>query len=144
MSNPIDSFNGEYRFLSNFYPAKLRVLGIPYQNSEAAYQAAKTLDISQRELLSNVEPDQAKRMGRKIVLRSDWSLVVKLEVMELCLRAKFMDPKLSSLLTDTGDRELIEGNHWGDTFWGVCRGEGTNYLGKLLMEVRKDLNRWEL
>lgn len=36
----------------------------------------------------------------------------------------------------TGDAELIEGNNWGDTFWGVCNGRGENMLGKLLMEIR--------
>jgi predicted NAD-dependent protein-ADP-ribosyltransferase YbiA (DUF1768 family) len=42
-------------------------------------------------------------------------------------------------LLETGDAELIEGNDWGDTFWGVCGGKGNNFLGKLLMEVRKEL-----
>lgn len=32
-----------------------------------------------------------------------------------------------------------EGNTWDDTYWGVCKGVGTNYLGKLLMIVRNDL-----
>lgn len=26
-----------------------------------------------------------------------------------------------------------------DTFWGICRGEGENHLGKLIMEVRKEI-----
>ena len=42
-------------------------------------------------------------------------------------------------LLDTGDTELIEGNNWHDTFWGVCKGKGQNNLGKILMEVRKDI-----
>jgi predicted NAD-dependent protein-ADP-ribosyltransferase YbiA (DUF1768 family) len=32
--------------------------------------------------------------------------------------------------------ELIEGNWWGDTYWGVCNGVGENHLGKLLMKIR--------
>jgi hypothetical protein len=32
--------------------------------------------------------------------------------------------------------ELIEGNNWGDTFFGVCNGEGENWLGRLLMNLR--------
>lgn len=39
----------------------------------------------------------------------------------------------------TGNAELIEGNTWNDTFWGVCNGEGENNLGKLLMKVRTNL-----
>ena len=50
---------------------------------------------------------------------------------------KFSDKKLQKKLIDTGDAELIEGNWWGDKFWGVCEGEGENHLGKLLMEVRE-------
>jgi len=34
---------------------------------------------------------------------------------------------------------LIEGNTWGDTYWGVCRGRGSNNLGKLLMKIREVL-----
>jgi predicted NAD-dependent protein-ADP-ribosyltransferase YbiA (DUF1768 family) len=43
------------------------------------------------------------------------------------------------MLIDTGDQELIEGNWWGDVIWGVCNGKGENHLGKILMEVRKEL-----
>ena len=28
---------------------------------------------------------------------------------------------------------------WGDRFWGVCSGRGQNMLGRILMEIRKDL-----
>lgn len=45
---------------------------------------------------------------------------------------------LSEMLEATGDAELIEGNHWGDTFWGVCNGVGQNNLGKLLMAIRSE------
>ena len=35
--------------------------------------------------------------------------------------------------------ELIEGNVWNDTFWGVCNGKGHNHLGKILMKVRDEI-----
>ena len=35
----------------------------------------------------------------------------------------------------------IEGNTWNDTFWGVCNGQGQNWLGKILMLVRSELNK---
>lgn len=133
----IAGFQGEYRFLSNFYHAPLTVIGIPYLNSEAAYQASKTTDLDVRTSFSTVDPSTAKKMGRSIHLREDWNLVLKLEMMELCLRAKFMcNPLLREQLFLTGDAELEETNNWGDTFWGVSRGKGENYLGKLLMEIR--------
>jgi len=33
-------------------------------------------------------------------------------------------------LLSTGNCEIQEGNYWGDTFWGVCKGKGENNLGK--------------
>ena len=45
---------------------------------------------------------------------------------------------LHKLLT-TGDAKIVEGNTWGDTFWGVCGGVGENHLGKVLMRIRAEL-----
>lgn len=52
------------------------------------------------------------------------------------LMKKFNQEPFHSKLIATGDSQLIEGNTWGDTYWGVCRGKGQNKLGKLLMKVR--------
>jgi len=60
----------------------------------------------------------------------------------LTMRQKFKQPELKAKLLATGDAELIEGNHWGDIVWGVCRGKGENRLGKILMKVREEL-RWK-
>jgi len=140
----ITNFSGQYRWLSNFYISDLCVLGIPYLSSEAAYQASKSLDISVRRKFSGLDPSQAKKLGRKIGLRPDWfDGITKIESMELCLRAKFVRPILKLKLIDTGSVDLIEGNTWGDTYWGVCNGKGSNILGKLLMEIRSDFQRWE-
>lgn len=135
----INSFSGQYRFLSNFWTAPTTVIGIEYMSSEAAYQACKTTDLEVRQQFTKLGPNDAKKLGQQIQLRLDWTLVTKIECMELCLRAKFMrNPFLLDKLLATGEAKLIEGNTWGDTFWGVCRGKGNNYLGKLLMEIRKE------
>ena len=42
-------------------------------------------------------------------------------------------------LLDTGDAILIEGNDWGDRYWGVCDGVGQNKLGLILMGLRKKM-----
>ncbi len=52
---------------------------------------------------------------------------------------KFQHPELAALLRATDDAELIEGNTWGDTFWGVCKGKGANNLGRMLMEIRSTI-----
>ena len=42
-------------------------------------------------------------------------------------------------LLKTRDTELVEGNTWGDIYWGVCNGVGENHLGKILMRIRSEL-----
>jgi ribA/ribD-fused uncharacterized protein len=106
---------------------------------EHAYQAAKTLDRVARLEIANLEtPGQAKRKGRNVTLRADWE-EIKLDVMRACIAQKFSREPLRSQLLATGDTPLVEGNHWGDTFWGVCKGKGQNNLGVILMQVRRDL-----
>lgn len=135
----IDSFTGEYDFLSNFYECNIHYDGLTYSSTEAAYQAAKCQDPQMRNVFTRLEPDAAKKLGRSIEVRQDWE-DVKLPIMRDLLYTKFLlNPKLLQKLLDTGDAELVEGNTWNDTFWGVCGGVGDNNLGRLLMEVRQDL-----
>lgn len=86
-------------------------------------------------------PAQAKKFGSARFCKSkrkDWE-EVKHDIMLAVLDAKFSHPAMAELLKATGDEELIEGNWWGDTHWGVCNGVGENWLGKLLMRVREGL-----
>lgn len=142
---PILGFQDEYRWLSNFWYAPITVTGFNYQNTEAAYQAAKTINIQHRATFENYSGAQAKNAGRNVIMRADWDFV-KLEIMELVLRAKFMThPDLAQKLIDTGEREIIELNTWGDTHWGQVKTKegklvGENVLGKLLMNIRSDLS----
>lgn len=137
----IESFDGPNRFLSNFTMAEVALDSVLYPSVEHAYQAAKTLDPGGRMAVRDCPtPGQAKRLGRSLKSRPDWPQV-KLAIMEDLLRQKFTrHPGLRDKLLATGDQELVEGNTWGDTFWGVCRGEGTNHLGRLLMKIRSELH----
>ena len=140
-TQPIDVFSGEYRFLSNFYPARITIGDVSYPTLEHAYQALKTVDPKERHaILKQVTPAGAKRYGKKLVLRPKWDNV-KIGVMFALLRLKFAEPQLRKKLLSTGDAELIEGNYRGDTFWGVCRDIGENHLGKLLMKVRAGIRK---
>ena len=61
---------------------------------------------------------------------------VKVKLMFVLVTEKFkQNPELKQKLLETGNQELIEGNTWNDTFWGVCNGQGQNWLGKILMLV---------
>lgn len=141
MSQVIDRFEGKYGFLSNFYPHPVKMRGVEYPTNEHAFQAAKTLDPKQRLFIRDAPtPSKAKYWGRALQLRSDWERI-KVEVMLGLCRLKFKHDPLRSLLLETGDAELIEGNTWGDTFWGVSAGQGRNELGKILMQVRAELRQ---
>ena len=99
----------------------------------------KTLDINERRAIANAStPGLAKKMGRSVSLRPDWE-DIKDDVMLEGLYRKFTNDELADWLLDTGDEELVEGNWWGDRYWGVCNGIGQNKLGKLLMKVREEL-----
>lgn len=136
---PIQRFSGVYRFLSNFYPCEVKYRKRVYPSAEHAFQAMKTLDPDMRRRIAALATAQdAKKAGRDLTLRSDWE-DIKLEEMASILRVKFADPVLRNHLLETAPAELIEGNWWGDTFWGVCDGRGENHLGKLLMELRTKL-----
>lgn len=137
----INRFVGEYRFLSNFAPARVtvtagrRMLWAP--TTEHAYQALKTIDPAERTMIvSSRTPGEAKRIGRQVRIRPGWE-EMKVDLMAGLLAQKFAQPTYRRKLLATGEATLIEGNDWGDTFWGVCRGRGANWLGFLLMDLRK-------
>lgn len=148
----IRSFQGDYRFLSNFYgvapgehPVRIVFEGAIYRAVEYAYVAAKLLDPNLREEVRLLPtPGQAKRFlkERGLARRADWH-EVNLGLMEDFVRQKFSEQPLKAMLLDTGDEELIEGNTWHDVFWGVdaATGEGRNHLGRILMKARAELRQ---
>jgi ribA/ribD-fused uncharacterized protein len=136
----IRRFTGKYRWLSNFWPCVVRYESRDYPTVEHAYQAAKSLDPIERDYIAGTStPGEAKRFGRHATLRPDWNFV-RTAVMYDLLYQKFSREPLRTKLLATGDADLIEGNSWGDTYWGVddLRG-GENMLGKLLMQIRDEL-----
>ncbi len=138
--NKIDKFEGDYSFLSNFYMHPVSYSLIRYPSNEHAYRAAKTLDLEKREIIRNAKtPGEAKKLGRSIELREDWDQI-KIAIMTKLVFRKFRNTTLRKKLLDTGESLLIEGNWWGDTFWGECKGKGQNHLGKILMAERDRIN----
>lgn len=138
----ITSFSGKYFFLSNFYPCQVEFESIIYPSSEHAYMAAKTVDVSVRKTILNIEtPGKVKQFGKTIELRSNWNNL-RLHFMDLIVKSKFSNSDLMEMLDETKGYELIEGNTWGDKFWGQSPlGVGRNELGKLLMSIRDDITR---
>lgn len=144
---PILGFFEAHRFLSNFHLWPITFESALYPSTEHAYQAAKTLDPEARLVFQSGQHElsctQAKHLGRDLRLRKDWERA-KLGVMTTVLREKFKDPVLRAALLETGDRELVELNWWGDLTWGrVLRDErcvGENFLGRILMKIRAEVS----
>lgn len=137
----IREFSKKYFFLSNFYPCKVEYMAMRFPSSEHAYQAAKAYDEKDRLKISKLKtPREAKWAGKKILLRPNWESA-KISVMSNIVACKFIqNGSLRKKLLMTEDAILIEGNTWGDTFWGMCNGKGRNELGKILMKTRTALN----
>ena len=139
-SDVIGPFAGPYRFLSNFFEHPFEFNGVVYPTAEHAFQCAKTTDPSDIEYVRLARtPAEAKKRGRKVKLIDKWDSA-KDSVMEAVVRAKFTPSSpLAQQLVDTYPAQLIEVNTWNDTYWGVCKGNGKNRLGNILMEVRDEL-----
>jgi ribA/ribD-fused uncharacterized protein len=146
----IERFDGEYRFLSNFWPAPVWLDTVQYPTVEHAYQAAKfrnEVPYTQSQTLRQAifackTPAEAKRLAKryKTMVRLDWAKI-RYNLMNHLVYQKFTQHKhLGDMLRATGTAELVEGNWWGDTYWGVCNGIGSNWLGVILMNVRSEIS----
>jgi len=149
----INSFKGENRFLSNFYPCRIMLKKKVWPTTEHLYQACKTLrktkdfdEVDWDEMRLVPTPGAAKRLGRRLLLHSNWDQV-KFKLMLKCLHLKFgQNQDLANKLLGTGEVVLIEGNWWHDNIWGDCLCKnckdipGENLLGKALMKVRSELS----
>ncbi|BCO35670.1 NADAR family protein [Mycobacterium heckeshornense] len=140
----IDTFAGEYLFLSNFAPAPTPHRGWLYPTSEHAFAAAKTRDPAAVAAIRNTDdPARAKQIGRAAPLVEGWEAGGKFAAMEEVVTAKFgNNPDLARRLLETQGVLLVEGNTWHDQVWGSCRCDehcnipGANALGVILMAVR--------
>ncbi|KAK4433051.1 Riboflavin biosynthesis protein PYRR, chloroplastic [Sesamum alatum] len=145
-----------YGSFSNF---SLHPIQLPDENGdnyswpsvEHYYQAHKFVGLDDpvaknclEEIKSSKSPEEAARIGRRMqrqhpnLVRPDWESV-KIDVMYRALKCKFSTyPNLTSMLLSTAGSVLVEASPH-DLFWGGGRdGEGLNYLGRLLMQLRSE------
>ena len=140
----INEFKNENFFLSNYYVVPVTYNGLTFQSNEAAFQAQKTLNEGQRRKFTKLAPNKAKAKGRSVLLREDWEEVKDQIMYEICLAKFTQNEELKEKLFATGNEELVEGNTWHDTYWGVCNRRGKNKLGKILMRIREELRNKEV
>lgn len=172
----IDSFRGKYFFLSNFYRRKILWKGHWFPTSEHAYHSEKsnseeyktqlmtqdeinkwnsTHDIKLKKELTTFEAKafgSLERLAELGIVDPDW-FDKSIDVMDEISMYKYTQNKdIRQMLIDTGSEILVEGNNWGDIFWGCIKSTdgtmnfkgqpiwvGQNHLGKSLMRVRSRL-----
>lgn len=141
-------FEDQYAFLSNMYSCKVHYDGETFPCVETAFQYAKCANENEHERFLNekgfyVSGRVARRIGQQVKMRDDWH-DARLTVMYKLLEEKFYhNEELRQALKDTGNIYIQEDNTWGDTFWGVCNGEGYNMLGKMIMEIRQNIQDYD-
>lgn len=135
----INRFRGKYGWLSNFYSVNIEYEGRIYPSVEHAFMSAKNDSEEWKDFCSNPKntASEVKAFGREIKLIPDWD-TKRISVMRACIKAKFSQEPFRSKLLATEDAEIIEGNTWGDTYWGfdTRKQKGKNYLGRIIMETR--------
>lgn len=143
----IESFKGDFADFSNFAPVQIYYKGINFPTVEHAFVASKSNDQLFRFNISQIpahRAGEAKRRGKRMVLRRDWELV-KLKNMKRFLMQKYSYERYRRLLISTVDAIIIEGNYWHDNYWGDCKCRkckdipGKNHLGNLIMSVRSNI-----
>jgi predicted NAD-dependent protein-ADP-ribosyltransferase YbiA (DUF1768 family) len=135
--NNIKGFFGNYRFLSNMWKCKIQVNTYCFPSVENAYQAFKR-PISDWDVFEKCSPIESKSVNDDLVVDNDWH-INKFEIMYCLNKIKYQQHDLKYLLLSTEEKYLEETNWWDDKFWGVCKNVGENNLGKILMEIRKNI-----
>lgn len=136
---------------SNFYLIEFEYKGHTFACTEQAFMWEKAMyfkdyDVAE-EVLRTTVPIEAKRLGRKVKnfdpeiwmdVCKDYMYAVNLEKWKL----------MKDIILSTGDKILVEASPY-DTIWGVGleknndlildekNWNGTNFLGEVLMKVRK-------
>ncbi|MGD9592096.1 MAG: NADAR family protein [Candidatus Berkiella sp.] len=142
--------------LTNFARKPVKIDGVEYPTNEHYFQAQKFIGPpdKRRDFLQAVKakgdgPMEALNTARdwtKTWNQTDWVNWDnrKLDVMRTALKAKLDQyPELKQELMNTGNSCLVEDTgsrderNWG---WGKD-GKGTNFLGKLWMELRNELHK---
>ena len=136
------SENDAYGEFSNFALFSIKLKGKTWKTTEHYFQAQKFAGTShEKKIQQAASPMMAAQLGRtrKIKMRRNWDNI-KDNVMYEALKAKFTQhDELTTLLTSTEDKKLIEHTE-NDSYWGDGGdGKGKNKLGKLLMKIRGEL-----
>jgi len=125
--HPIELDNEKWKSVEHYFQFK------KYENSDPRF-AEKLRKID--------SPKEVKKLTLKNKnYLKNWERV-KLSLLKKAVKKKFETyPELKKLLLSTGNEKLIEANS-DDSFWGEGKdGKGKNFMGKILMELRKNFQK---
>ena len=125
--------------LRNEYPAPVTIDSVTYPTVVHAYWALAAADPAVSEQIRTADrPYDAEKLAEQSAIRAGWPLI-RLAVMTRLLRAKFAQhPELARTLLATGDGR-IEYTSLGSHYWNAYRGQGRNWVGRLLELVRSEI-----
>lgn len=142
--------------LSNFEKCYIKYKGHLFATTEQAFMWEKAVFFNDHESASKIlkeeNPAKAKKLGREVKNFDDskWSEVCYEIMYKINYEKYFQNTRLKNILLNTGDKILVETN-FRDTRWAIglsaeddrvldeSQWQGENLLGKVLMEVRKEL-----
>jgi len=112
-----------------------------YYDSEAYYMAQRFSDETVKKMIAlcSIQANFSKKAAYLLKDQMDTDPTKRIEYMRQTLWKKFStNPPLATILSATGDRDIIELTYWGDQFFGISHEtlSGANILGKLLVETR--------
>ncbi len=141
---------------SNWYNCEFDYKGHKFNNSEQAFMWEKAMFFNDtyhaKLILENSNPASCKKIGRLIKdFNVERWLIASYPIMVTVNLAKYnQNPILKELLLSTSDKIIVEASPY-DKIWGIgihwkdndcldkTKWKGMNLLGKVLMEVRKQL-----
>ena len=116
-------YEGDNAFLASDAPATVYLDGQPFPSVTLAFNAAKDLHDRLRPGMQREWDDKRPALMRRL------------------LRSKFANPQLRAALLNTSDKHLSHTAETADPYWHAPGGKGENTLGRLLMELRAQLNK---
>jgi hypothetical protein len=132
--------SGKYGCFSNFSKHSIKIWDRDYPTSEHLYQALKATNDEDHERIRLAKTaKECKQIAYSVPLNDKWD-VIKIKVMKDVVRLKMIqNSQVKQTLLESGDELLVEDSPY-DSFWGCGKdGNGANMLGKILMELRKEL-----
>lgn len=138
--NSVFGFFKDNEFLAMNFPCEVIYKGIIYPSAANAFFSERCETEDQKAKIETLEPYRVKEYARTLPIPSNW-IDKRAEVMGEVIFNKFESEELTKKLLKTGNKKLINANHWNDTFWGTNEaGRGENKLGDILDSVRAKKN----